>query len=245
KPREAKTPPAKQRSTIAVNMGAEAEPSNDASVLATLSPRLVFDDEKLRGTVAIINTEFSIGRKRSTVDNDVDCALDHPTISMKHAVVKLAQRHFFLEDRGSKNGTFIDGRPIPIMASRELRPDCVVRFGVVDALFVVDRDSELRPLTRNALYDDAADYLVRKGLLKPKDRAAAAKTGGNVGEELVATGACTVAQWSQALRAIDSAGVVSGRRRGVPTLWMALSVLVLIALAVTLLALLRPELFGN
>ena len=65
----------------------------------------------VKGTVAVIGRD--------------DCAniqLDHPSVSREHAQLALVdgKSHFTIEDLGSANGTYIDGRLIPKGKRRRL-----------------------------------------------------------------------------------------------------------------------------
>ena len=51
-----------------------------------------------------LDGDLSIGR---SAENDVSLA--HPTVSRHHAVVRRHDRRWFIEDRGSRNGTFVNG----------------------------------------------------------------------------------------------------------------------------------------
>ncbi len=210
-----------------------------------MNPRLIFDTEGKRESVPIINTEFAVGRKRRTAESDVDLAIDHTTVSVQHAVIKLDKNRFFLEDKGSKNGTYIDGKPIPIMDSRELRPGSAVRFGIVDALFLADADADLEPLEQSTENTVVLRVLVKKGMISSKAKTLAERSPLHPAEYLILEGACSVTDWSKALRAVREGGVGPGSSAGSGQgLKIALAVAVLIALACALLYLLRPDLFG-
>lgn len=71
--------------------------------------------------------ELSIGRGP---DNDV--VLDHVSLSGSHAVLRQVGDAWQLEDRGSTNGTFVDGSPITESALGE---GTQILFGNVGAVF--------------------------------------------------------------------------------------------------------------
>lgn len=56
-------------------------------------------------------------------DRTADIQLDHPSVSREHARVTLVEgkSHFTVEDRGSANGTYIDG--VPVTGRSTLYPD--------------------------------------------------------------------------------------------------------------------------
>ena len=177
----------------------------EEAALEDMAPRLVFVTPDFRRTVQITAVNFSIGRKRSSIPTDVDCSLDHPTVSSKHAAIKFNLRRFFVEDNGSKNGTFVNGRPLPIMAEREIGTEAHVKFGVVDVLFIVDLDTDLQPLDRSS-HVGAADFLVRRRVIKSKQRDAAVRSsqseGRHIGEYLLLAGLISVENWIEALRSV-------------------------------------------
>ena len=233
--------------TLVLDKSGNAGPSISLmQFIRRMNPRLIFDTEGKRESVPIINSEFAIGRKRRTAESDVDLAIDHTTVSVQHAVIKLHKNRFFLEDKGSKNGTYIDGKPIPIMDSRELRPGSAVRFGIVDALFLADADAELSPLEPGPENSIVLKVLVRKGIISAKAKTLAERSPLHPAEFLILEGACSVTDWSKALRAVRDGGVGTGASaRSGQGLKIALAVAVLIALACALLYLLRPDLFGG
>jgi putative peptide zinc metalloprotease protein len=65
---------------------------------------------------------LTLGRDR---ENDV--ALDDPSVSRRHARVRLEAGVPVLEDAGSSHGTFLDGRPID--GPRELRAGSLIQLG--------------------------------------------------------------------------------------------------------------------
>ncbi|MFH1620045.1 MAG: FHA domain-containing protein, partial [bacterium] len=58
-------------------------------------------------TIPADKTSFSVGRKS---DNDI--AIDHPAVSGHHCKIYLSGGTFFVEDLGSTNGTFVNGKKI-------------------------------------------------------------------------------------------------------------------------------------
>ncbi len=238
--------PPEDDATLVLDKSGHGSPSLSLmQFIRKMNPRLVFDTEGKRESVPIINSEFAIGRKRRTAESDVDLAIDHTTVSVQHAVIKLDKNRFFLEDKGSKNGTYIDGKPIPIMDSRELRPGSAVRFGIVDALFLADANVNLEPLEQGRENSVVLKVLARKGIISAKAKTLAERSPLHPAEYLILEGACSVTDWTKALRSVREGGVAAGARAGSGQgLKIALAVAVLIALACALLYLLRPDLFG-
>ncbi len=76
--------------------------------------------------------ENKIGRTSNTVEQDIDLTpLDqNSVVSRNHAVIFLREGHYWINDSGSKNGTFINGQQIfgqPVA----LRTNDVLHFGSI------------------------------------------------------------------------------------------------------------------
>jgi DNA-binding NtrC family response regulator len=69
--------------------------------------------------------EFTIGRTAAAF-----VTLEDPSVSRTHAVLSLDGDHAAIADRRSRNGTFVNGVPVPA-AGRPLLPGDEVRFGAV------------------------------------------------------------------------------------------------------------------
>jgi pSer/pThr/pTyr-binding forkhead associated (FHA) protein len=82
------------------------------------------------GSERALAPEFTIGRAE---DNDLTLA--KPTISRHHAVVTEEGDRWFLEDRGSFNGTFLNGSRIQAGAKVPLRHGDRIGFGVESVVF--------------------------------------------------------------------------------------------------------------
>jgi hypothetical protein len=74
---------------------------------------------------------LSIGRE---ADNDV--VLPDQTVSRYHAMLRAVGGHYYLCDRGSTNGTYLDGQRI---RDAEVRAGDVARLGEVGVRFTQDR----------------------------------------------------------------------------------------------------------
>jgi DNA-binding winged helix-turn-helix (wHTH) protein len=69
--------------------------------------------------LSLVSGENMIGR-----DAAAKIRLDDPTVSRRHARILVSVSGAFVEDLGSKNGTFIDGRPlsaVPVRLSKGIR----------------------------------------------------------------------------------------------------------------------------
>jgi hypothetical protein len=77
-----------------------------------------------------LGTEFTIGRAE---DNDL--TLEKPTVSRHHALVSEEGDRWFLEDRGSFNGTFLNGSRIQPGVKVPLRHGDRVGLGAESVVF--------------------------------------------------------------------------------------------------------------
>lgn len=80
-----------------------------------------------QGPIAVRDT-LTLGRKEAEpVKGGEFLALDHPTVSLRHAVVIRAGEHLTVRDLGSTNGTFVDGKRV--QGTLALRDNALVRVG--------------------------------------------------------------------------------------------------------------------
>ena len=82
------------------------------------------------GSERQLTAEFTIGRAE---DNDL--TIDKPTVSRNHAVVTEEGERWFLEDRGSFNGTFVNGQRIQAGAKVPLRHGDRIGLGAESVVF--------------------------------------------------------------------------------------------------------------
>lgn len=82
------------------------------------------------GSECALVPEFAIGRAE---DNDL--ALEKPTVSRHHALVTEEGDRWFLEDRGSFNGTFLNGSRIQPGAKVPLRHGDRIGLGAESVVF--------------------------------------------------------------------------------------------------------------
>ncbi len=76
-------------------------------------------------TVELKPGENIVGRTE-----ECDVVLDEPSISRKHAVIRLEAGKVFVKDAGSKNKTFVNNEKIE--REVEAPPDAAIRFGAVE-----------------------------------------------------------------------------------------------------------------
>ncbi len=79
--------------------------------------------------------EVTLGR-----DPHADVVLEHRSVSMEHARIGWHAEGPALEDLGSKNGTKLDGQPVPQGAPRPLPLEARLELGEVPCLFIRDPD---------------------------------------------------------------------------------------------------------
>src|SRR5882724_7732911 len=87
-----------------------------------------------------------------------DFVVDDPSISRKHAEIRIREDHLLLKDLHSRNGTFVDGQPIH---ATEVSQGQVVRFGKVS--FTVQADDDGEPCSDDET-DGPANGMGVKGL---------------------------------------------------------------------------------
>ena len=98
-------------------------PGESLDLMANIDPRLVVESSPVLavGTEVKLEGWIMIGRSQSS-----DLVLDDPFVSQTHArVVPRGQLHF-VEDLGSTNGTFVNGREV---VEAQLLLDTEVRIG--------------------------------------------------------------------------------------------------------------------
>lgn len=202
------------------------------STLRSTRARVVLAGQADRGTLPILSQVFTIGRGA-----DCECRISHPAVSTPHAKITFdTQVHrFFLEDTGSRNHTYLQGKLVPPGSKQELVPDAHMRFGPVDALFVVDIDPDGVKIP-DTLYLLAGQLLARSGSISAKQLKAAMKQAAekeqHLGEVLLLDkDPISVKQWTDVLeqaRVVMLHRELAGRSRRV---WLVV-VVVAILLAV-------------
>ncbi|HUK49315.1 MAG TPA: SpoIIE family protein phosphatase [Terriglobales bacterium] len=107
-------------------------PQSTASVPAVSSgvfPSLIFVHGGEQRTLFLDHTPFSIGRKI-----DKDLVIADPRVSRDHALLISENGQFFVEDQGSKHGTFVNGERVE---RRELGRNDRLEFGARDTIYAV------------------------------------------------------------------------------------------------------------
>src|SRR3954452_9642903 len=92
-------------------------------------PSLIFVHGSEQKTLALDHTPFSVGRKM-----DKDLVIADPRVSRDHALLISENGKIFVEDQGSKHGTFVNGERVE---RKQLEPNDRVEFGAPDTIFAI------------------------------------------------------------------------------------------------------------
>jgi len=201
--------------------------------MITKRPRLVIVNEADRRIVNLERLVTMVGRESG------ECRIDHKAISQPHAMIRFvsATNNFQIEDRKSRNQTFVGGIALNPEVPQLLPPESLVRFGAIEAVFVVDRDSENAAIPP-AQYAAAVRYLIANNQITQEQARAAqeeAKLGAkHVGEALMIAGVVSARNWT---RAFENGKTMAAQEVSQPrsrrALWMIVTgvVVVLLVLA--------------
>jgi serine phosphatase RsbU (regulator of sigma subunit) len=99
------------------------------AVSSGIFPSLIFVQGGEQRTLYLDHTPFSIGRKI-----DKDLVIADPRVSRDHALVISESGRFFVEDQGSKHGTFVNGERV---GRKELERNDRLEFGARDTIYAV------------------------------------------------------------------------------------------------------------
>ena len=216
----------------------------DRASFETARPRLILCNEAFRKILPVDQARWTIGRS----GEQTQCAIDHPAVSTVHAQIAYSQRHFFLEDQGSRNGTFLNGEQISPGQRAEIEPESHLRFGSVDAFFVVDCDADGRKADPNR-WRNALEVLVADGKITRLQREEAQRKADerdhHPGEILLELGYVTPEQWRDALRRGEFVvinRVVAKSGGGLKVVILLIAALVVVGVA---LAILKPDLLHS
>src|SRR3954468_15129486 len=92
-------------------------------------PSLIFVHGSEQKTLALDHTPFSVGRNM-----DKDLVIADPRVSRDHALLISENGKIFVEDQGSKHGTFVNGERVE---RKQLEPNDRVEFGARDTIFAI------------------------------------------------------------------------------------------------------------
>ncbi len=109
-------------------------------------PSLIFVHGNEQRTVYLDHTPFSIGRKM-----EKDLAIADPRVSRDHALIVSESGKFYVEDQGSKHGTFVNGERVE--QRKILERNDRLEFGARDTIYAVFHPE------RTATANTARDFL--------------------------------------------------------------------------------------
>lgn len=185
-------------------------------------PRLVIAMEGDRRIVPLESTDVEIGRENCPV------TINHPSVSGRHARISFENGFFVLRDLQSRNGSFVDGLPVP--APMPLATQSAVTFGTVECLFVQEAPTqagadEIPPesLTAHVVAMGKATQHQGQQVLEEH-----AKSGKSLGEIFVERGILPPREWSEIYRQRKLIGTLapSARKRGLhPLVWVCFGLL--------------------
>ncbi len=91
---------------------------------------------RLEGTIGpqLLSWDLEDGSHRVGRNANSEVFLPHGTVSREHAVIRIDGERIEVEDLGSRNGTFVNGRGIT--GSSPLSAGSRVRFGSVDLMLL-------------------------------------------------------------------------------------------------------------
>ena len=92
-------------------------------------PSLIFVQGSEERTLYLDHTPFTIGRK-----TEKDLAIADPRVSRDHAIIVSDNGKFYVEDQGSKHGTFVNGERVERKA---LERNDRLEFGARDTIYAV------------------------------------------------------------------------------------------------------------
>jgi hypothetical protein len=128
---------------------------------------MVYKDRILLQELTLDKTVIRIGR---LADNDI--VIDDTSVSRYHAeLISRPTGQFLLKDLGSRNGTFVNGKPIAPDTACLLAHDDVINLGAAESKLVFQDEEATRRLgvrARGLVVDEAQhEVYVRGQLLKP------------------------------------------------------------------------------
>lgn len=100
-----------------------------SAVTSGVFPSLIFVHGAEQRTLHLDHTPFSIGRKM-----DKDLVIADPRVSRDHAILISESGRFFVEDQGSKHGTYVNGERVD---RKELERNDRLEFGARDTIYAI------------------------------------------------------------------------------------------------------------
>ena len=102
-------------------------------------PSLIFVYGGEQQTLHVDHSPFSIGRKM-----DKDLVIADPRVSRDHALLISENGSFFVEDQGSKHGTFVNGERVE---RKELERNDRLEFGARDTIYAIFHPQQIKSNT--------------------------------------------------------------------------------------------------
>ncbi len=103
--------------------------TSNSGVSSGIFPSLIFVHGPEQRTLALDHTPFTVGRKM-----DKDLVIADPRVSRDHALLISENGRFFVEDQGSKHGTFVNGERVD---RKRLERNDRLEFGARDTIFAI------------------------------------------------------------------------------------------------------------
>src|SRR4051794_34977223 len=103
--------------------------SGSETIVGSVVPSLVFMQGNEQNKIALKKVPFSIGRK---TENDL--VISDPRVSREHANIILESDGFYVLDKGSKLGTFVNGVQVQ---RQKLQRNDRIEFGVRGEAYVL------------------------------------------------------------------------------------------------------------
>lgn len=166
-------------------------------VLSNLKPRLVVVNDADRRAVPIRDAQVTISRESAEIK------LAHPGVSAPHARISFVAQSlsFQIEDLESRNQTLLGALALNPRVPQLLQPESLIRFGPIEAVFVVSRDSNNEPIAAQR-YASALEWLLQEKAITPEQaqgaKQQAASGEQHVGEALMLSGAISARVWTRA-----------------------------------------------
>ncbi len=109
------------------------------AVSSGVFPSLIFVHGSEQRNLALDHTPFTIGRKM-----DKDLVIADPRVSRDHALVISENGSFFVQDQGSKHGTFVNGEKVD---RKVLERNDRLEFGARDTIYAIFHPQQVRSNT--------------------------------------------------------------------------------------------------
>lgn len=177
--------------TVMVGGGAMQGVLLDMARFKAAKPRLVIAAEHDRRVVDLEEMEVVVGRDAK----QAKVAIQHQSVSGKHAKIAFQNGRFTVEDLKSSNGTFVDGNPIVV--ATPIAGEQAITFGTVDCLFLAKAAESAGEDYAQALCDHAV-RLGKATAQQAKDALAEHRASGeSLGRIFVERGVMGPKEWAE------------------------------------------------